>query len=110
MPSASLSATAAWMKGTLAIGTERAINPELCRQIVNLRIGAFGMKRVFCLLFGRGDRMSRAPKRRFQNRGSRAMIRKIAVDDHDSRMRGDFGVALIGQGIDKRVLESDVSY
>lgn len=61
MPSASLSATAAWMKGTLAIGTERAINPELCRQIVNLRIGAFGMKRVFCLLVERGDIMSVAP-------------------------------------------------
>jgi hypothetical protein len=98
------------MKGTLAIGTERATNPGLCRQFVNLRIGAFGVKRVFCLLVERGDTMSRAPKRTFQNRGSGATIRKIAVDDDDSPVRDRSGAALIGQGIDKRVIGSHVSY
>jgi hypothetical protein len=92
------------MKGTLAIGTERSINPGRRGQVVNLRIGAFGMKRVFCLLFGRGDTMSRVPKRTFQNRGSGAMIRKITVDDHDSPVRDRSGTALTGQEIDKRVI------
>jgi hypothetical protein len=94
------------MKGTLAIGTERATNPGLCRQIVNLSIGAFGVKRVFGLWVERGDATSRAPKRTVHNRGSGAKIAKITVDDHDSRVRGRSGTALTGQEICKRVVGS----
>jgi hypothetical protein len=94
------------MKGALAIGTERAINPGRRGQVLNLRIGAFGVKRVFCLLVERGDTMSRAPKRTFRNRGSGATIRKITVDDHNSRVRNRSGTALTGQEIDKRVVGS----
>lgn len=94
------------MKGTLAIGTERATNPGLCRQIVNLSIGAFGVKRVFGLWVERGDATSRAPKRTVHNRGSGAKIANITVDDHNSRVRGRSGTALTGQEICKRVVGS----
>lgn len=73
---------------------------------MNLRIGAFGMKRVFCLWVERGGPMSRAPKRTFRNRGSGAKIAKIAVDDYDSPVRDRSGAALTGQEIGKRVIGS----